>query len=118
MEERPRKPSKKDFADLINRFTGESIMTEEKIDQFLKGAKKSYTNKGMNGFFDYIRKVTQAPISNEMMESILNQMRSPEGTQQLLKDYKIPLDSPKSIKNNPVKRSLSQKTPYRKKGKR
>ncbi|TCS94941.1 hypothetical protein [Hazenella coriacea] len=117
MEEKAKKPSKKDFADLINRFTGENTMTEEKIDQFLTGAKKSYKNKGMNGFFDYIRKVTQAPISNEMMESILNQMRSPQGTQQLLKDYKIPLDLPNSADKSYPKRPLQKRT-LRKKGKR
>lgn len=118
MEDRPKKPSKKDFADLINQFTGDSTMTEEKIDQFLKGAKKSYTHKGMNGFFDYIRKVTQAPISNEMMETILNQMRTPMGTQQLLNDYKIPLEIPtKNVEQKHRKRPIQERK-NRKKGRR
>ncbi|MBA4492935.1 hypothetical protein ACFO25_08400 [Paenactinomyces guangxiensis] len=85
------RPSKKDFADLINQVTGESSMTEAKLDQILKGAQKSYRNHGMNGFYEYMRKLLQVPVSNEWMKKLMEQMKTPEGLEQLMKEMDLTL---------------------------
>ncbi|SEM72219.1 hypothetical protein [Lihuaxuella thermophila] len=86
------RPSKKDFADLINQITGEPTMTEQKLDRILHGAKKSYQTNGMDGFFEYMRKIVQAPVSNEWMKKTISQMQTPEGVDQLIKEINLPVE--------------------------
>jgi hypothetical protein len=87
------KPSKKDFADLINRITGEETVTERKLDQILKGAKKSYQNQGTEGFFDYLRQIVPVPVSDEWMEKTWNKMQTTEGAKKMFDQLNIPTDS-------------------------
>jgi hypothetical protein len=87
------KPSKQDFADLINRITGEETVTEKKLDQILQGGKKSLQNQGMEGFFDYLRQVVQVPVSDEWMEKTWKEMQTAEGAKQMFEQLNIPTDS-------------------------
>lgn len=98
------RPSKKDFADLINQITGEPIMTEQKLDRILNGAKKSYQANGMDGFFEYMRKLVQAPVSNEWMKKTISRMKNPEGVEQLIEEMNIPvqLDSVQGLRKKEV----------------
>ncbi|GGE19046.1 hypothetical protein GCM10011571_21200 [Marinithermofilum abyssi] len=67
-------PSKKDFANMINQLVGEKVMTERKLDLLLEQAKKSYEQQGVNGLFDYMREVTQAPVDNQQMKLLMDTM--------------------------------------------
>jgi hypothetical protein len=69
-----RTPSKKNFADIINQLVGENVMTERKLDLLLEQAKKSYEQQGVNGLFDYMREVTQAPVDNQQMKQLMDTM--------------------------------------------
>jgi hypothetical protein len=87
------KPSKKDFADLINQVTGEETMTEKKLDQILRGANKSLQDRGTEGFFDYLRQVVQVPVPDEWMEKTWKDMQTVKGARKTLEQLQIPIDS-------------------------
>lgn len=84
------KPTKQDFVNLINQIAGDQIVDVQKLDKILQGAQQSYQETGMNGLFDYMRKVVQAPVSNDQMRNMLVQMSTIEGMQELLKQMNLP----------------------------
>lgn len=77
-------PSKKDFADLINQVIGENVMNERKMDQLLQQAKENYRSHGVEGLFDYMRKVTGAPLSSDQMKQLMDSMISSRGPEEAL----------------------------------
>jgi len=64
-------PSKKEFADLINQMMGRNVMNARLLEQILSDAKNSYYNRGLDGFLEYIRRLTQAPLSNEELKQMM-----------------------------------------------
>ena len=82
------KPSKKDFANLINSVLGQNVMTEQKLEQILQEAKKANATKGPEGLFDYLRELTNAPVNNEQVRSIADMVRKSGGPDQALKTLK------------------------------
>jgi hypothetical protein len=81
-------PYKQQFADLINQVTGKQQMTEQKLDRILREAKRAHARQGMPGFFAYMRKLIQAPVSNEYMMNMLQQLQDPRQAEQLLQQVK------------------------------
>ncbi|PTM59703.1 hypothetical protein [Desmospora activa] len=65
-------PSKKDFADLINQVLGRNVMNEQVMDRLLQNARKNYQQQGMNGIFEMVRQMTQAPIDNKEMKAMMD----------------------------------------------
>jgi hypothetical protein len=86
------KPSKKDFAQLINQITGEETMTERKLDQILQGANKSLQDRGTEGFFDYLRQVVQVPVPDEWMKKTWKEMQTEKGARKTFEQLHIPMD--------------------------
>jgi chemotaxis methyl-accepting protein methylase len=111
------RPSKKEFAEWINQITGTETMTESKLDQILHDAKKSVDQKGFNNLFDYMRQLLGVPISNEMMQQVLDKVRSPEGATELFRELQLPV--PEEIQKASKKaKTKKSKTAKRQKKKR
>lgn len=104
------KPTKQEFANLMNRFLGQEIMDDQKLDKILQEAKMAYQEQGMNGIFSYMRAITGAPVSNEKMDEIL-QMLLKGGPDQAWRD----LNSKYMGKQGKASRQ-KKKWPYRSKG--
>jgi len=77
---------KQEIVDWINHLAGKGIMTEGKLDRIMMEAMRSMRQKGMDGFFDYMRQVVGAPVSNEWMRQLMDQMKTPEGMQKILQE--------------------------------
>lgn len=92
------KPSKKAVSDLINKVAGQTVMTEKKLDQIMTGAKKKFDSKGMTGFLEYLRDVTQAPVTTDWMKGIVDQLKTPDGMKDVVNQYKIPMKPKKAKK--------------------
>ncbi len=85
------KPAKKEFVDLINQIVGETVMNEEKLQQVLVDAKKAFRMDGCNGFFQYIRELIDAPVSDQWMSELMKQVNSPSGIKQVSKKWNMPI---------------------------
>jgi hypothetical protein len=94
-------PSKKDFADWINRLAGMPVMDEKKLDVVLQGAGKAIRTQGLDGLFDYMRRLTGAPVSNEWMREVWGQLLTPQGMAEWSR--KLKPDAPKSPEPHPVR---------------
>ncbi|MFC4076898.1 hypothetical protein [Salinithrix halophila] len=66
------KLTKGQFADWINQTVGRNVVNEKLMDQLLQDAKESYNRQGLDGFFEYIRQLTQAPVSNEELKKLMD----------------------------------------------
>lgn len=82
------KPSKKDFANLINSVVGQDVMTEQKLDRILQEAKKVNDTKGSEGLFDYLRELTNAPVNNDQIRGIADIVKNSGGPDQALETLK------------------------------
>jgi len=82
------KPSKKDFANLINSVVGQDVMTEQKLDRILREAKKANDTKGSEGLFDYLRELTNAPVNNDQIRGIADIVKNSGGPDQALETLK------------------------------
>lgn len=69
-------PSKKDFADLINGLVGYRVVNDKMLDGILEDAKKNYHRQGLDGFFEYIRRLTGVPLGNQEMKELMDMVRS------------------------------------------
>lgn len=85
------KPSKKAVSDLINKVAGQPIMTEKKLEKIMVGAKKKFDSNGMTGFLEYLRDVTQAPVSTDWMKGIVDQIKTSDGMKKVIDQYQIPM---------------------------
>ncbi|MFD1396608.1 hypothetical protein ACFQ49_12685 [Kroppenstedtia eburnea] len=65
-------PSKKDFAGLINSLVGYHVVNDKILDGILEDAKKSYHRQGLDGFFEYIRRLTGVPLGNKEMKELMD----------------------------------------------
>lgn len=65
-------PSKKDFADLINGLVGQNVLNGKMLDGILQKAKESYNRQGLDGFFEYIRQLTGAPLDNKELKELMD----------------------------------------------
>ncbi|OYD08895.1 hypothetical protein [Paludifilum halophilum] len=77
-------PSKKDFADCINQLVGQNVMNEKKMDRLLLEAKQSYRNRGLDGFFEYVRNMTQTSLSDGQMRQLMESIKDSTGPEQAL----------------------------------
>lgn len=82
------KPSKKDFANLINSVMGQDVMTEQKLDRILREAKRANDTKGSEGLFDYLRDLTNAPVNNDQIRNIADMVKHSGGPDQALDTLK------------------------------
>lgn len=82
------KPSKKDFANLINSVLGQDVMTEQKLDRILQEAKKAHDTKGSDGLFDYLRRLTNAPVDNDQIRGIADVVKHSGGPERALESLK------------------------------
>lgn len=105
------KPSKKDFAQLINSVLGENVMTEQKLDRILREAKKANKERGAEGVFDYLRKITNAPVTNDEIKNIADMVKNSGGPQQALDQLKR-----QKIINDQQARKIDQTLNTRKRG--
>jgi hypothetical protein len=85
------KPAKKEFVDLINQIVGKTVMNEEKLQQVLVDAKKAFRTDGCTGFFQYIRELVDAPVSDQWMSELMKQVNTPMGMKQVSKKWNIPI---------------------------
>lgn len=86
------KPSKKDFANLINSVMGQNVMNEQKLDRILQDAKKANATRGPEGLFDYLRELTNAPVNNDQIRDIADMVKksgSPDKALKTLKSQKL-----------------------------
>lgn len=77
-------PSKKDFADLINQVLGRNVMNEQVMDCLLQEARASYQKQGMDGIFELVRRITQAPVDNKEMKAMMDTILSSSSPGQAL----------------------------------
>lgn len=87
-----KKPTKKDFADLINTVMGQEVMNEEQLSNFLDSAKKVKDTRGTEGLLDYIQQVTNAPASKDQLKNLANNIQkngSPSAALDFLKGEKL-----------------------------
>lgn len=82
------KPSKKDFANLINSVLGQNVMTEKKLERILQEAKHANDTKGAEGLFNYLRELTNAPVSNDQVRSIADMVKKSGSAEQALETLK------------------------------
>lgn len=82
------KPTKKDFANLINSVLGQDVMTEQKLDRILREAKHANDTQGPDGLFNYLRELTKAPVSNDQIRSIADMVKNSGGSDQALQSLK------------------------------
>ncbi|SFS66964.1 hypothetical protein [Marininema halotolerans] len=89
--------TKKHFADWINQTVGSNVANEKIMDQLLHDAKASYARQGLDGFFEYLRQLTQAPLSNtqlkQMMDTVMGAGNAPEAFRQLSGHTDMPEES-------------------------
>lgn len=53
----------KQMSQLINEVMGENVMSPNKLNKILHGAKKAHDKHGMDGMLKYLRHITKAPAS-------------------------------------------------------
>ena len=70
-----KKPTKKDFVDLINTVMGQNVMTEDQLTQFLNNAKKAKDTRGTEGLLEYVQKVTKAPDSKDQLSRLSDEIQ-------------------------------------------
>ena len=69
-------PSIKDLTNMINGVMGHEVLTEEKLEQIIKGAKKANEEGGMSQVLDYLIKVTQADVSKDDLQEFAEKVKS------------------------------------------
>lgn len=87
-----KKPTKKDFVDLINSVMGKKVMTEDQLTLFLENAKYVKDTKGTEGFLEYVQNMTNAPASKDQLNRLANQIQetgSPISAMEFLKNEKL-----------------------------
>ncbi|WP_124727983.1 hypothetical protein [Staphylospora marina] len=78
--------SERDFVDWINRVAGSPVMDERKFENIMRGANRAMRENGVDGLFEFLRKVTGAPVSNEFLRDVMNQLSRPEGLQKMIRE--------------------------------
>lgn len=78
--------SKQEIIHWMNQLAGKEIMTEDKLEKTMYEAMRLLREKGLDHFFDYMRKVSGAPVSNEWMRQLINKLQTPEGIHHLLQE--------------------------------
>ncbi|SMO59748.1 hypothetical protein [Melghirimyces algeriensis] len=61
-------PSTKEITQLINNVMGHNVLTEQQLNQIMKGAKRAHERGGMPAVLDYLMKVTQADVEKKEVE--------------------------------------------------
>ncbi|QKG85122.1 hypothetical protein GXN76_12025 [Kroppenstedtia pulmonis] len=114
-------PSKKDFADLLNQLTGRHVHNEKSMDRLLHQAKKSYHHRGPEGLFDYVRQLTQVPLSNNDMKQMMDSIKgagSPDQAFERLVDQKWLSDKQASALEHALELETKKGTKKKKRRKR
>lgn len=70
-----RKPTQKDFVDLINSVMGKNVMTEDQLMKFLHDAKHVKDNRGTEGLLEYVQRVTNAPASQSQLKKLADKIK-------------------------------------------
>lgn len=71
-----RGPSVKELTQMINSVLGQSVLTEQQLNQILQGAKKAHQQGGMNAVLDYLMKVTHADVGKDELKQFADSIRS------------------------------------------
>lgn len=70
-----KKPTQKDFVNLINSVLGENVMTENQLSQFLNEAHRIKETKGTEGFLEFVKNTTNAPASDSQLKGLANNIK-------------------------------------------
>ncbi|SDW67862.1 hypothetical protein SAMN05444487_105112 [Marininema mesophilum] len=112
--------TKKHFADWINQTVGSNVANEKIMEQLLLDAKESYSRQGLDGFFEYIRQLTQAPLSNtqlkQMMDTVVGAGSATEAFRQLSDHAQMPAESVQLVEEG--KQAVSPNRRERRKGRK
>ncbi|PTX58278.1 hypothetical protein C8P63_11725 [Melghirimyces profundicolus] len=113
-------PSKKDFADLVNQMVGQNVVNDKMMDDILKNAKNSYNRNGLDGFFEYIRRLTGAPLSNQelkqLMDLVVGAGRTDKALSSLVNQNWLPREQAERIDRR-LDRAMEQRKPSTRKKK-
>ena len=71
-----RGPSVKELTQMINSVLGQSVLTEQQLNQILQGAKKAHQQGGMNAVLDYLMKVTHADVGKQELKQFADSVQS------------------------------------------
>lgn len=61
-------PSTREMVQLINNVLGQHVLSEQQLNQIMKGAKKAHERGGMASVLEYLMKVTQADVEKGEVE--------------------------------------------------
>lgn len=61
---------------MINSVLGQSVLTEQQLNQILQGAKKAHQQGGMNAVLDYLMKVTHADVGKQELKQFADSVQS------------------------------------------
>jgi hypothetical protein len=71
-----RGPSVKELTQMINSVLGQSVLTEQQLNQILQGAKKAHQQGGMNAVLDDLMKVTHADVGKQELKQFADSVQS------------------------------------------
>lgn len=71
-----RGPSVKELTQMINSVLGQSVLTEQQMNNILQGAKKAHQQGGMSAVLDYLMKVTHADVGKDELKQFADSIRS------------------------------------------
>jgi hypothetical protein len=71
-----RGPSVKELTQMINSVLGQSVLTEQQLNQILQGAKKAHQQGGMNAVLDYLMRVTHADVGKQELKQFADSVQS------------------------------------------
>jgi len=69
-------PSVKELTQMINSVLGQSVLTEQQMNNILQGAKKAHQQGGMSAVLDYLMKVTQADVGKQELKQFADSVRT------------------------------------------
>lgn len=69
-------PSMRDLAQMINSVMGHKVLTEQQLEQIMRGAKRAHDKGGMNAVLEYLMKVTQADVDMKELKQFANDVKS------------------------------------------
>ncbi|SEN66150.1 hypothetical protein [Lihuaxuella thermophila] len=69
-------PSMRDLAQMINSVMGHKVLTEQQLEQIMRGAKRAHDQGGMNAVLAYLMKVTQADVDLKELKQFANNVKS------------------------------------------
>ncbi|WP_124728055.1 hypothetical protein [Staphylospora marina] len=66
----------KDLVQMINTIMGGKVLTEEKMEKILHGARQAHEKGGMEAVLQYLMKVTQADVEMEELQQFAKRVQA------------------------------------------